>query len=499
MHRMTETQYLHPEWAEADSQVDRLIERLSDDFLDNPVMSVPIPLVARRECEVLWVNQAASLLDPNFAAQGSDWARYEAHLTASCSYQICEKPCSDLSGWADRYGGNGIGFNGGSGRSVLLGDYNLKGVGCTPLVARQSDALHTTGQIRLDECVREAVFSEVIRRDFPWSAVPVLAILRLRHPCGEDPSELNATSPAILIRPKFLRPAHFMRADLFKPESREKQEEDVERTRSAVTMLDEAIGHASATEVFTAIHRRWAEQVAFGFVHRISHGEPTPSNVSLDGRLVDFGGSTALPSWANFVTSIEAGSADDVKKLRINIKNFTQNYNRYTERCRLPVHELMEMWVNVKRAYHSRLNYETLQIAGMSSMGAVSFLNEVPSDQIFRAIGPVISYYGREVSAWKITGTAIRKPWEFDKLWSDNPPAFLRPLRNLIEAGPFSDDLAEVMARCEFLASNRTGMFTASQANQCNLAVQERGQRSVRSVVSELIDREVSAATRSSF
>ena len=39
---------------------------------------------------------------------------------------------------ADRYGGAGIGHNGGSGRNAVVGDLQIKGVGRTPLVSPET-------------------------------------------------------------------------------------------------------------------------------------------------------------------------------------------------------------------------------------------------------------------------------------------------------------------------------------------------------------------------
>src|ERR1700681_3918252 len=52
---------------------------------------------------------------------------------------------------ADRYGGMGIGPNGGSGRAGYLAGVHIKGIGPTDLIGSGNDGFHATGSMYLQE------------------------------------------------------------------------------------------------------------------------------------------------------------------------------------------------------------------------------------------------------------------------------------------------------------------------------------------------------------
>ena len=143
--------------------------------------------------------------------------------------------------YADRYGGStGRSRHGGSGRVATAGCYQAKGIGITPLAGAGSEWAHSHGCASLEESVREAIFAEVAAAEFPFGAVPVIAILDT----GLYFSELTAASAdsqkmrrAIIVRPAVLRPAHAERAPLFLRSligCANSQSADVQRTKDVI-------------------------------------------------------------------------------------------------------------------------------------------------------------------------------------------------------------------------------------------------------------------------
>ena len=51
---------------------------------------------------------------------------------------------------------------------------------------------------------------------------------------------------------------------------------------------------------FAGLAQRIARQIAFGTVHRLTHGAYSTSNMALDGALADYGATTALPAWERY-------------------------------------------------------------------------------------------------------------------------------------------------------------------------------------------------------
>jgi hypothetical protein len=260
---------------------------------------VGVPVKRSVGASLLWLNERAALDDPEFQRLGRDRLRFGDYLLAQCAWQVAEPgEVAGGVGHADRYGGSGIGHNGGSGRALNLNGYNIKGVGRTPLVSASTSRSHAAGGAYLEEAVRETIFAEIVAQSFPHSAVPTLALIDL----GEVQDWHSEWSPSkerrvLIVRPAFLRPAHFERAVGFVAEDPREARRDSERVAAMFATLDDLPAR------FEQLWRRWAEQLAHGFVFQLSHGNNTSSNIALDGRLLDFGAATALPSWARVAST----------------------------------------------------------------------------------------------------------------------------------------------------------------------------------------------------
>jgi len=268
----------------------------ADTCLGSACGHVPVPVRRASAARLLWLNERAAADDPEFARLGREAGRYGEHLLAQCAWQVAEPgEAADTIAHADRYGGSGIGHNGGSGRALNLHGYNIKGVGRTPLVSALTGRSHAAGGAYLEEAVRETLFAEIVAQGFPHAAVPTLALIDL----GQVQDWHTDWSPrrerrVLLVRPAFLRPAHFERAVGFVAHDGLGARGDSER----VAAMFETLGAENLPGLFERLWLRWAEQLAHGFVFQLSHGNNTSSNIALDGRLVDFGAATALPSWA---------------------------------------------------------------------------------------------------------------------------------------------------------------------------------------------------------
>lgn len=267
---------------------------------------VKIPMSRLEGARVLWSNPRAPSEDPAYGALG-DRAAYERHLLERCAFTITGPGAGvpDAFGVADCYGGAGISSNGGSGRAVYINGYHVKGVGRTPLVGIDADVTHASGGAYLEECVRETIFSEIVHLEFPHGSVPTLAIIDTgREVIWETEQGPKRERMCLLVRPMFLRPAHIERAVRYKSGDEYGGAKDAARVRATALAIERQAGGAAAmNDLLSTCLVRWAQQIAYSYVSRLSHGGVTSSNVSIDGRLADFGAMTSVPTFGRYWVS----------------------------------------------------------------------------------------------------------------------------------------------------------------------------------------------------
>lgn len=375
--------------------------------------------------------------DPAFAACGGTLERYANHLLEACAYAIAkEKERSCAIGIADRYGGLGIGKNGGSGRAVLVNDYYVKGVGRTPLIGALTDEAHASGGAYLEECVRETIFSELAGSEFPGGAVPTLAIIDTglvqvwQRKSGPYPERR-----CLLVRPGFLRPAHFERASGHLSADPRDGYSDAQRVRCAYQTAIELWGRAGLLAAYKKLWLTWAEQLAYAYVHRLPHGGDTTSNIAMDGRLLDFGGMTAIPSWARISLAWNIWRIPDVGDSPLNIlqaiRTHSELLGKYVDADLANHHIIEEVSRVTLRRYQNVLVREILRLVGLSREQADLLLHKVPGAA--SVAGRVVSHYRRDHFTL-FEGTPIPHiPWDIDQFWSSAPPYHWRALREMLQ------------------------------------------------------------------
>lgn len=219
---------------------------------------------------------------------------------------------------ADRYGGYGVGYCGGSARCGIYGDVQIKGVGLTPLLGGRPgappDPWHSSGTVTMNEAGREAIWSSICGFALPFGAVSTQAIVLTGTRCNRTdlaPGHEVFNRRALIMRALALRPAHFMQNIHFKTPLVLGTGvcEDVTRVRQMVrslpTVFEQAFGPEingeSVTETVSngmrLMARRFASQVAAAFAKRLYHGSLGCSNIAMDGRYMDFGTMTSVGAY----------------------------------------------------------------------------------------------------------------------------------------------------------------------------------------------------------
>lgn len=232
-------------------------------------------------------------------------------LKNDCSYLIDPASySSDKIFLAERYGGNGIQRNGGGARCGFDGFYQVKGIGANLLVGVGTDRVHSNGALGADVAVYEALWGEALSHILPYGTVRARAVLLtdryLNNPTERPRAPLRR---ALMVREPVVRPAHFERAPYFrpKPEFAEVLMPDVQRVRSMIRLLPgslptPALGFSEeasrdpelyCVEGLCELARRQAWQIGFCKA-RFLRLTSSPSNIAMDGRLLDFNGLSSL-------------------------------------------------------------------------------------------------------------------------------------------------------------------------------------------------------------
>jgi hypothetical protein len=232
---------------------------------------------------------------------------------------------------ADRYGDpRGTSPHGGSGRVATIGEYQVKGIGRTPLVG-DATWIHSHGHMSLTEAICEAIFGEILDAELPFGAVPAIAIIdcgeRMRTPHGE-------LRRALIVRPAALRPAHLLRAASFVPATglAVAPSPDATRVREIIThfasMSDGDLDRLGLPHDLAALLDRLARQAATADALRLFTGGLFAGNVALTGAILDFGVARALYSWASLQLHAHAqGFGHDLDRL-VNFASAIRFYAR---------------------------------------------------------------------------------------------------------------------------------------------------------------------------
>ncbi|WP_152625106.1 protein adenylyltransferase SelO family protein [Xanthomonas albilineans] len=255
---------------------------------------------------VVWMNrnwmriQGMDLSSFSAMEEARSWILSEYAVSSNSAVSGDSEVNPTITFYADRYGGSEGCHHGGSGRCGINGMFNAKGIGRTPLVSPGVDWSHSHGLLTLCDAIREAIASEILSREMPHGAMPVVAIIDTGFDLAMGETESPARC-AILVRPNFLRVAHFERSVFFGTRGFEGSDQCADENRVREMYLN--IEHAYCKEsidpecALTGTLSRIISQVGHSQAHRIWNGRPGSDSFAIDGSLLDFGNFRALPDW----------------------------------------------------------------------------------------------------------------------------------------------------------------------------------------------------------
>ena len=241
---------------------------------------------------LLWRNKSAT---ENNNMSDDQFVDSYSWVTKNNFFPSVSKTNSDITRTmsAERYGGFGIGTNGGGARVVNVSDVQIKGVGANALAGEGALKSHSYGGLDIQGAVKEIIYSQLLNKISPVGAQHISGLILIDktsalHNGNEAPSVL-------MVRERVARPSHFLPCLNFriKPEHRTLMRSDYSR----VLGIYKSIGkQALLSEFYTQIQHfldRSADQLSFFRMARLSHNALTPSNICMDGRVLD----TALCSF----------------------------------------------------------------------------------------------------------------------------------------------------------------------------------------------------------
>lgn len=296
--------------------------------------------------------------------------------------------------YAERYGGVGIGSNGGGARCGTDGRYLVKGMGSNQLLGVDSDFWYGHGTLPLVDAVAEAIWAKMLQHALPYGAVdtPVVIATGKMSWTRERGGARKEHPGALLIRAATLRLASFERAIYFKPKWGSDEGfinrsalVDVQRTRRAINFLpsampiDELTVGASPTSSYSDkneavieglrnVGQRIAMQSAAASAKRIMHGALTGSNIALDSRWMDLGCVTGLNDFG-LPASFKPSMWREYRKLHDSICNILYYSMKYNQSCkRMDIRkESMEICDHIDKCYERHLMMFLLARCGFPS------------------------------------------------------------------------------------------------------------------------------------
>ncbi|CAD1790669.1 MULTISPECIES: hypothetical protein [Xanthomonas] len=247
--------------------------------------------------------------------------------------------------YADYYGSSGVTYFGGSGRAAVVDAVQIKGIGKTPLISSYTNWFHSNGAVGLSEAVREAIYSSIMAREFPFETVPVWGIIN----CGDTISMPDGKniSRALIIRPFVLRPSHVERALAYghtkESFNRSFHVQDIARVKAWIPI---AFPYGKIS--LLALAERLGAQCAHAHVYHWYHGGWFSSITDVGGRLIDFGSTRSVESWLSL--SHEPGEppfgseVEYCKRTLRSVSGMLERYGGLRNEMQLAIHVFNEAY-----------------------------------------------------------------------------------------------------------------------------------------------------------
>lgn len=256
--------------------------------LATPFNHLPVEVNKISGARLLWRNKSASEnndMSDDMFVNSYAWGTKNNFAQSDCK--------NTKIMFAERYGGFGIGTNGGGARVVNFGEVQIKGVGTNALAGDRALKSHSYGGLDIQGAVKEIIYSRLLNKISPVGAQDISGLILIDKTSALHNG--NKAPSVLMVRERVTRPSHLLPCLSFrlKPEHRTIMRSD----HSRILSIYKSIGKNSMlSDFYTLIQYfldRSADQLSFFRMARLSHNVLTPSNICMDGRVLD----TALCSF----------------------------------------------------------------------------------------------------------------------------------------------------------------------------------------------------------
>ena len=274
---------------------------------------VPVEAHFLVHAKVLWVNHAL-MREKSYSVNAQDILKAWAWSIPSKNDSVSIFSEEKKTFYASRYGGEGISVNEGDGRAAIAGNFQIKGIGRTPLAKKSEDGDHANGKAELEEAMREAFWGEINQAELPYGGNRILAIIDR----GTTTIQENGTRErdVLIVRENPLRPAHFLNS----------QDDSLVNKNGLLRGLSPEVNQAKISKEkkiearLAEFIKRIAQQYATAYARQIYHGATSQSNIDLSGRFLDYGTQTGQTGHGKLqiLEHVEAaGENEEIKRVFI--------------------------------------------------------------------------------------------------------------------------------------------------------------------------------------
>lgn len=258
----------------------------------------------------------------------------------------------------EMYGGAGIGSNAGGVRCGNFAGLQIKGIGPSVLAGPGADKWHRHGALSLQDAVRETVVGELLAMAAPSGAVRALGIVDLGFDFQTEVGKEKAPGSApraLLYREQSVRLAHFMRSSFMNVGYKLAQLELARMRDGLPRFVDWLCGKSPrvdfelAAQGVRAMFELILNQLATLRTKRLVHGSLIPSNLCIDGRLVDFTTTTAVSTLHPVLVSVGGWSSQHQHhQALLALPDLLFYISKFDKRCAVTREKLEQTCQNLK-------------------------------------------------------------------------------------------------------------------------------------------------------
>ena len=217
------------------------------------------------------------------------------------------------------------------------------------------------------------------------------------------------------------------------------------------------------------LQMRWVDQLAYGYINRFCHGAPSPSNIAFDGRLLDFGASVTLPTWAS-VSTIFGGTlaGQEIMAMVKILQSMLRQIQHQRPGLKFLQQEITHISQIAMLRYGQRIPYEILRVLGFTAYQATVILKNDDDMLVRLGINRILMHYKFEyfnIGRFDATPEP-KKTWLLPDFWSGALDKVAPGLRKRLMAFFFEELAAlenkhfvEVQARNARRAATRSMLF----------------------------------------